>query len=130
MYAFAERMAAYAIRQQRSGTRRLSIAAVRLDPDRMHFDLIAERLTFLFDGSYTAEVRIEDAQPDETHCTIRLISGRGAGRLAETVSTFLPDLWINRMLANWFPSLRREGAGYVISNRELAKSLLGGFPAP
>jgi hypothetical protein len=130
MYAFAEQLAAYAISQKRGVRGRISIAAVRFDAECVHFDLIADRLTFLFDGRYTAEVRVEDAQPAETRCTIQLVSGRGAGRLAETLSGFLPDSWINALLTTWFPSVRREGAAFVISNRELAGSLLSSDQGP
>ena len=126
IFSLAERMVAYAVSRKRSTQAQMSVTAARFNTDSIEFDLTANGLTFLFDGQYTAEVRIEDTTPAETRCAIQLVSGRGAGRIAEKLSSLLPDSWINKALSNWFPGLRRDGAAYVISNRDLARSLVNG----
>ena len=124
MYGFVQRLVTYAIGQSPQTGRRLSVEAIRLKPDSFQADLVADRLTFLFNGRYVVEARVESTQPEETHCSVQILDGKTAGRLAQALSGLLPDSWINPVLAEWFPGVRRDRGGFVISHRALASALL------
>jgi hypothetical protein len=122
--ALMERLAAYAASRRRPSAHRVSLAAVTLGTETIRLDLTVGGLTFLADGRYVVDARIESTDPLETRCSAQLTAGRWAGRLAQTVAGLLPDRWINVVLSEWFPGVRREGRAYVVSHRILAQALL------
>jgi hypothetical protein len=128
MLALLERFAGYALARRPATFGPVTVTGVTLARDTIEVELVASGLTFLMDGRYRAEARIEATAPDETRCTVALTQGRTTGRvlgrLAQAALGALPDAWINPLLAKWLPGTRREGAAYVVSHRALARMAL------
>jgi hypothetical protein len=130
MLALLENLARHALARRGAGDGLLSVTAVALEEDSVVAELTARGLTFLVDGRYRVEARVEATHPDETRCAVRLTEGRAAGRAAQAMWRLAPDGWINRLLAQWLPGVRRDGQAYVLSHRALARALLRLDPLP
>jgi hypothetical protein len=129
MLALLENLARHALAQraQAAGAappRRWSVTEVALEAETVSAELSVRGLAFLVDGRYRVEARVAATQPGETRCAVRLTEGRTAGRVAQAALRFVPDGWVNRLLAEWLPGVRREGPDYIVSHRAVARALL------
>jgi len=124
MLALVENLSRYALARRGAAPRRFSLTELALGTETVAAELTVRGLAFLVDGRYRVEARIEATRPDETRCAVRLTEGRTAGRAAQAVLRFVPDGWINRLLAEWLPGVRREGPTYILSHRAFARALL------